>query len=126
MSRIRGRGNRDTELALVRLFRKHAIKGWRRHADIFGIPDFVFPKERLAVFVDGCFWHRCPQHSSIPANNREFWRRKLERNVQRDRLVTRTLRAKGWRVLRVWEHQLKKSTQDSCLLRIRRLLEPVG
>ena len=60
MSRIRGTGNKDTELALIILFRLHRIKGWRRHQPVFGKPDFVFPAVKVAVFVDGCFWHCCP------------------------------------------------------------------
>jgi len=71
-------------------------------------PDFVFPKLRLAVFVDGCFWHCCPKHTTKPKNNRAFWQRKLASNRARDALVTRTLRRAGWRVLRVWEHELAK------------------
>ena len=120
MSRIRGRGNKETELVLVRMFRAERITGWRRHFQIrsakFGVrnfkvrPDFVFPKGHLAVFVDGCFWHGCPKHSSLPVNNRPFWRKKLNRNRTRDRLVTRTLRKSGWRVLRIWEHELRRPT----------------
>ena len=119
MSRIRGRGNRDTELALRGLFRRHGIVGWRRHLEIrtpnselrnFKVkPDFVFPQLKLAVFVDGCFWHGCPKHCNQPANNRAFWRRKLAANRARDRLVTRTLRRRGWRVLRIWEHELART-----------------
>ena len=118
MKRIRSRGNKDTELALIRVFRAHRITGWRRHVQIrnseFGIrnfkvrPDFVFPKLRLAVFVDGCFWHGCPQHATKPRNNAAFWRRKFAANKARDRLVTRTLLLAGWRVLRIWEHELAK------------------
>ena len=108
MSRIRGRGNKDTEQALAKLFRRHRITGWRRNQKLFGKPDFVFPKFNIAVFVDGCFWHGCPKHSNMPANNREFWRRKLSANKTRDALVTRMLRRAGWRVLRVWEHELAK------------------
>ena len=68
--------------------------------------DFVFPKLRVAVFVDGCFWHACPKHGTRPAGNRAFWRAKLVRNAERDREVTRALRKAGWSVLRVWEHDL--------------------
>ena len=74
---------------------------------MFGKPDFVFPAERIAVFVDGCFWHGCPRHYRAPAQNGDFWVRKLNNNRNRDKLVTRTLRARGWTVLRVWEHALK-------------------
>ncbi len=108
MSRIRGHGNKDTENALIKVFRLHRMTGWRRHQPVFGKPDFVFSALKVAVFVDGCFWHGCPQHSSTPASNREFWTRKLASNMARDRLVSRTLRRAGWRVVRIWEHSLKK------------------
>ena len=85
-------------------------------------PDFVFPRQRLAVFVDGCFWHGCPKHANFPANNRAFWRKKLTGNKVRDRLVARTLRRRGWRVLRIWEHELTRKNQARLLRRIRRAL----
>lgn len=122
MSRIRGRGNRDTELALVSLFRRNCITGWRRHPDLFGTPDFVFRKQGLAIFVDGCFWHGCPKHSSLPANNRAFWKQKLFSNKARDRLVSRTLRKRGWRVLRIWEHDLIHKNEARCIRRVQRAL----
>lgn len=68
-------------------------------------PDIVFPKKRLAVFVDGCFWHRCPIHGTEPSVNTAYWEPKLNRNVARDRRVDLALEAAGWRVVRVWEHQ---------------------
>ena len=137
MSRIRSRGNRDTELALARLLRANGITGWRRHVLIRATvesswlrvesrkrskapqpstfntqltvrPDFVFPKSRTAVFVDGCFWHGCPKHATWPAHRAAWWRRKLAGNKTRDRLVNRALRSAHWRVLRIWEHQLAK------------------
>jgi DNA mismatch endonuclease (patch repair protein) len=151
MSRIRSRGNRDTELALAALFRRHWITGWRRqilmriaecgarngkagasrtsfrtHRSAFRAfsvrPDFTFPKLRLAVFVDGCFWHACPKHATKPRNNAAFWRKKLAANCARDRLVTRTLRATGWRVLRIWEHELAKRHEAKLVRRMRRYL----
>ena len=115
MSKIRGRGNKETELVLAKLFRKHRIIGWRRQQPIFGKPDFIFRRQRLAVFVDGCFWHGCPKHSNLPVNNRPFWRKKLAANKSRDRLVNRTLRRLGWRVVRIWEHELR---QQQRLLRV--------
>src|SRR4051812_20311184 len=100
MSRIRAHGNRDTELRMLALFRTNRITGWRRRARVFGKPDFVFPHCKLAVFIDGCFWHRhsgC-KFSYTPKTRSEFWLPKFERNITRDRLVTRTLRKAGWRV----------------------------
>lgn len=68
-------------------------------------PDIVFPKARIAVFVDGCFWHRCPKHATTPKRNGDFWQAKLEANVERDRLVDVALTTDGWRSIRVWEHE---------------------
>ena len=123
MSLIRSRGNRATELRLIALMREHGITGWRRNAKVFGKPDFVFRRERVAVFVDGCFWHGCPRHATMPANNRAFWKAKLVRNAERDREVTRALRASGWRVLRVWECALTRTRGARTAGRIARFLD---
>ena len=85
-------------------------------------PDIVFTARRVAVFVDGCFWHACPKHSNLPVNNRPFWRRKLSTNKKRDLLVIRTLRKTGWTVLRIWEHELTRKNQPRLLRRIHRAL----
>jgi DNA mismatch endonuclease (patch repair protein) len=122
MSRIRGRGNKETEIALLTLFHKHGITGWRRNQPVFGKPDFVFAMRRIAIFVDGCFWHGCPKHSNMPAKNNAFWRKKLTANKARDLIVNRTLRQAGWRVIRVWEHELTKHPQG-CVEKIRACLE---
>lgn len=126
MSCIRSRGNEETELALIRLFRRHHITGWRRHWPVFGKPDLVFPKIKLAIFVDGCFWHQCKKHSNMPANNRAFWERKLAGNVRRDRRVSRVLRAGGWKVLRVWEHELVRRGEEPVIARVKRALGDAG
>jgi len=123
MSCIRGHGNKDTELALIRLFRLQGITGWRRHRPLLGKPDFVFPKLRLAVFVDGCFWHGCPLHSTKPKNNAAFWDKKLAANKVRDRNVTGILRKEGWRVLRIWEHELTRKNEPRLIRRIKRWVD---
>lgn len=125
MSRIRGRGNKDTELALMKLLRRHHLTGWRRNQKFFGKPDFVFPKSRLAFFVDGCFWHGCPKHCKLPVNNQAFWKKKLADNTARDRRVNRTLRTAGWRVIRIWEHSLARQG-ESCIRRIKSALSVNG
>jgi len=122
MSAIRSSGNKATELAMMRFFRRQRITGWRRNHAIFGKPDFTFPKLKLAVFVDGCFWHGCPKHSNMPVNNQQFWERKLSGNKRRDKLVARALRARSWRVFRVWEHELSRKNEKELLRRIRRAL----
>lgn len=121
MSRIRGAGNRGTELKLVEIMKAQSITGWRRGSKLEGKPDFVFPKLRLTVFVDGCFWHGCPKHATWPKNNAEFWRKKIERNMERDQEVNRILRRKGWRVFRIWEHELTKKNRNRLLYRFRRI-----
>jgi DNA mismatch endonuclease, patch repair protein len=118
MSRVRSRGNKDTEVALAKLFRRNKITGWRRNQKVFGKPDFIFPKIRLALFVDGCFWHGCPKHGTQPKGNRAFWKNKFARNKARDVLVTRTLRRSGWRVLRIWEHDLHRAAKRKNELRL--------
>lgn len=123
MSRIRGHGNKDTEIALMRLLRINRINCWRRRQPVFGRPDFVFPKLKVAVFVDGCFWHCCPRHSNLPVNNRPFWQRKLHNNKLRDLRVNRELRTQGWLVLRIWEHDLTRRNERRVLKRIRAVLE---
>jgi DNA mismatch endonuclease (patch repair protein) len=90
--------------------------------DVFGRPDFVFTKDRLAVFVDGCFWHGCPRCFQMPRQNRHFWRTKIKRNRIRDRLVTRTLKERGWKVLRTWECVLQRRPA-SAVGRIRKVLD---
>lgn len=122
MSRIRGKGNKATEVAMMKLLRRHHICGWRRHPAMFGKPDFVFRKSRVAIFVDGCFWHGCPSHCNMPRNNSTFWKCKLETNKRRDRTVTRLLRSTGWRVLRIWEHDLTPARQARLLRRIKETL----
>lgn len=109
MSRIKGKGNKDTELAMIQILRKYRVSGWRRNQAVLGKPDFIFPKQRIALFVDGCFWHRCPKpkHSNMPRNNQGFWAKKLQANKDRDKFVNRELRKTGWKVIRVWEHELK-------------------
>lgn len=121
MSRIRGSGNKSTEIALAKLFRKHGVTGWRRNQPLFGKPDYTFRRQRIIVFVDGCFWHGCPKHCSMPVNNREFWEKKLTASKERDRLVTRTLRKQGWRVIRVWEHDL--AVNGALTLKLERIFE---
>jgi DNA mismatch endonuclease (patch repair protein) len=94
----------------------------RRSVPTFRVkPDFVFPKLKLALFVDGCFWHGCPKHATKTANNKEFWRRKLSSNKKRDRVVNQTLRRSGWHVIRIWECDLRNAGR--ILKRIEKHLE---
>ena len=135
MSRIRAQGNKKTELAFMTLLRKNRITGWRRHLSLsLGTeretagkikirswrvkPDFVFRNLRVAIFIDGCFWHGCPRHCVQPASNPIFWREILLANKLRDRRVSNALRRRNWRVIRVWEHQLQQG--DKLIQRLQR------
>lgn len=107
MASIRSRRNKSTEERLIKIMRWHNITGWRRDWPLSGKPDFVFPKYRLAIFVDGCFWHGCPRCYTEPRKNAEYWREKIRRNILRDRRIVRLLKTEGWYVMRFWEHALK-------------------
>ena len=120
MQSIKGKGNKSTELRLAKIFRGHGITGWRRHLPLPGKPDFAFPKAKVAIFVDGCFWHGCPKCYREPATNTAFWKNKVLTNKRRDRRVSRELRKKGWKVLRLWECKLKDT--DFFLVRLRKLI----
>lgn len=119
MAQVKSTGNRSTEQILAAVLRKSKIVGWRRHYPIFGKPDFTFPRSKVAVFVDGCFWHGHPKKCRVPQNNREYWLNKINRNVVRDKLVTRTLRDKGWKVIRIWEDAVAK---PSTVARLRKAI----
>jgi len=96
MAEVKGRYNKSTEIKLARMLRVARITGWRRHLNLPGKPDFTFPKERVCVFVDGCFWHGCPKHYKAPKGNADFWRKKLLNNRRRDAEVRKELtRKKG-------------------------------
>lgn len=113
MAAIRSKGNKTTEIALIKGLRSCKITGWRRHYPIKGKPDFVFLKNRLAVYVDGCFWHGCSQCFQLPKTNKIFWRTKINANVKRDKKVKAFLKMRGWSVYRIPEHILKKRPQTA-------------
>ncbi|OIN94658.1 very short patch repair endonuclease [bacterium CG1_02_42_9] len=108
MSAIRSKGNETTEIALMRLFRQNQIVGWRRNYLLHGKPDFVFPKDRVVVFVDGCFWHGHTCLKPRDSLKKGFWKEKIERNRARDKLVSKSLIKEGWKVVRVWECEIEK------------------
>jgi DNA mismatch endonuclease (patch repair protein) len=123
MSRVRSRGNETTEIRFAKLLRKARVYGWRRHQRLTGNPDFVWRKKKLAVFVDGCFWHGHTCGKNItPKTNKKAWRHKIDLNKERDARVTRVLRRKGWHVVRIWECHLAKNPQ-ACLNRVERAIE---
>lgn len=118
MARVKSTGNESTEMRLVREFRKNRITGWRRSFKLIGRPDFVFPKSRLVIFLDGCFWHGCPLCRRIPKSNSDYWIRKIGGNIKRDAEISIGLKCRGWTVLRFWEHELKKDSMVGTLEKI--------
>ena len=111
MSRIRGK-NTSPELKLRKMLWESGIRGYRVHYKLPGKPDIVFTRKKVVVFVDGCFWHKCPVCFRPPETNAEFWNEKLQKNVERDLKVTKELEDLGWTVLRFWEHEVKKTPED--------------
>ena len=109
MSRIRGK-NTGPEMILRKALWSARLR-YRLHARIVGRPDVAFVGARVAVFVDGCFWHGCPMHSVKPKTNGSFWAAKLARNKARDKVVTAALQSDGWTVIRFWEHEVEDDTR---------------
>lgn len=122
MQAVRGKGNRTTEMRLRASLAASGIAGWRLNArDIKGAPDFYFQHERLAVFVDGCFWHGCLTCGHIPKKRSGFWQAKIQRNRERDVETTNALRNQGIAVVRLWEHELSKQLR-LCTHKLRKRL----
>ena len=83
--------------------------------------DIAFPSKKIAVFVDGCFWHGCPIHSHLPKSHQDYWNPKLKKNIERDKEKNKRLQTEGWKVLRFWEHELQNP--EETVLRIKSLLQ---
>ena len=111
------------ELRLIEIFKQNGITGWRRNYPVKGHPDFVFPKQKIAVFVDGCFWHGHDCRNTRPADHQEYWQKKRERNINHDQEVTAMFEARGWTVLRIWECELKKKNTNILMLKMAALLK---
>ncbi|MDD5320745.1 MAG: very short patch repair endonuclease [Methylococcales bacterium] len=124
MSRIRSRGNVSTEQKMIQIFRLYSITGWRRNYPLPGKPDFVFRISRLAVFIDGCFWHGCPECQLVPKTNQDYWYEKIHRNKLRDKAVNKELKRRGWRVVRFWEHAMKHP--EKVASRMMRIIRSIG
>lgn len=107
MGKVRSSGNKSTEMRLIALFRELGIKGWKRNYPVKGKPDFVFLRKKIAVFADGCFWHGHHCRNLSPATNPDYWKRKIARNMERDRAVVALFESRGWRVIRIWECELR-------------------
>ncbi|MDC6295124.1 very short patch repair endonuclease [Ralstonia pseudosolanacearum] len=125
MGRVRQSGT-DIELRLRQALWAAGLRYRIKAAtSLPGRPDIVFVSAKVAIFVDGCFWHGCPIHGTKPVSNAMFWEEKIRRNRQRDQQVDRTLSAAGWCVIRLWEHEVKKDLM-ACVRRIREVIQPAA
>jgi len=122
MRSIKSRGNKTTELTLRMELVRQKIKGWQLHPNnIQGSPDFIFPKNKLLIFVDGCYWHGCQKCGHIPKTNTKFWEMKIGKNIKRDKKNNKQLKNNGYLVLRFWEHDLRNRL-DYCINSIKKNL----
>ena len=122
MKAIKSRNTKTTELKMIEIFKELHVIGWRRTYPLIGKPDFVFPKKRIVIFVDGCFWHGHDCRNVTPSDNVEFWEAKRLYNKKHDEEVTQTLLQKNWTVIRIWECELKKKNRELLLEKISMLL----
>lgn len=118
MRAIKSKNTKTTELKLIKIFKELHVTGWRRTYPLKGKPDFVFPKKRIVVFVDGCFWHGHDCRNLTPSTNADFWNTKREYNRLHDAIVTETLQKKNWTVIRVWECELKDKNREKLMEKI--------
>lgn len=116
MRQVKSSRNKSTELRLISYFKSNKIIGWRRGYKLFGKPDFTFPNKKIAIFVDGCFWHGHNCRNTKPTSNKHYWERKIQKNRQRDIKVFQFLTAKEWTVFRVWECELKRLNEKNKLI----------
>ena len=119
MSRIQGK-NTKPELTLRKILWKNNLR-YRMGDKVFGKPDIIFVRKKIAIFVDGCFWHGCPEHYTKPKTNKIFWEKKILNNKLRDQRVNQSLKSEGWIVIRFWEHQIGKDL-NSCVKTVSDLL----
>lgn len=123
MKKVKPSGNTSTELKMIQYYKDYNITGWQRHYEVKGHPDFVFLKKRIAVFVDGCFWHGHDCRNTRPEANKDYWEKKRQRNMDHDREVTNRFEQRGWTVIRIWECELKKKNTFLLEKKLRPLLE---
>lgn len=107
MSRIRAK-NTGPEVKLRKMLSAEGIRGYRIHYKLPGKPDIVFTKKKIVIFIDGCFWHKCPVCFKVPETRKDFWMKKIQSNIDRDKKVNEQLKDGGWTILRFWEHDIRK------------------
>ena len=122
MKGVRSFGNKSTELTLIKYFTSNHITGWRRKYNVKGHPDFVFLNRKIAIFVDGCFWHGHNCRNTTPADHVDYWEKKRRQNIEHDQATTQLFESRGWTVIRIWECELKKKNIVKFLDKIKVLI----
>ena len=122
MSKVRSKNNKSTELKLIQVFKENGIVGWKRNYQVKGHPDFVFLNKKVAIFVDGCFWHGHDCRNTRPSDNADYWTKKRERNKKHEKEITVLFELRGWTVIRIWECELKKKNYPNLLKKLEILL----
>jgi DNA mismatch endonuclease (patch repair protein) len=122
MRKVRSKGNKSTELKLIAFFKDNNITGWKRNYKVKGHPDFVFLDKKIAIFVDGCFWHGHDCRNTRPKENSEYWAKKRARNMRHDREITSMFENRGWTVIRIWECELKKKNMSLLVEKLKNIL----
>lgn len=111
MSHIRAK-NTKPEVKLRKFLSAAGFRGYRIHFNLPGKPDIVFTKKKIVIFIDGCFWHKCSVCFQEPETHKEFWMKKIQSNVERDKKINEQLKNDGWTVIRIWEHDIRKSPEN--------------
>lgn len=112
MKNVKSSGNKSTEEKLISYFKENRIVGWKRHYSVKGHPDFVFLDKKIAIFVDGCFWHGHDCRNTRPSDNAEYWEKKRQKNKEHDKGVTELFLKREWNVIRIWECELQKKNRN--------------
>lgn len=123
MQNIRSSGTKP-EVIIMTALKKQKVYFTAHVKEVFGCPDIVFKRKKIAVFVDSDFWHGNKKRFIMPKTNEEYWTKKIKRNIQRDKEVNLYLKTSGWKVIRLWEHDVKKHT-DKCVIKILRAADKI-
>lgn len=121
MSRIRSTGTAP-EIRFRRYIWNHGLKHYRIKNKLVGRPDIYFPRQKIAVFIDGCFWHGCPKCFVAPKSHKRYWSQKISRNIKRDKINNIKLKKEGITVVRFWEHEIKENI-DKCYQKLKKIYE---
>lgn len=123
MKSVKSSGNKSTELRLIAFFKANGITGWKRKYPVKGHPDFVFMEKRIAIFVDGCFWHGHDCRNTRPKQNEDYWNKKRNRNIAHDKEISTLFEKRGWKVIRIWECELKKKNETVLREKLKGILQ---